>query len=177
LLEGKNVNLKRMEREDLPLLQEWLSNHEFMGEFLPFTQWSRAELEKAIETDPFESKWYFIQKKDGTKIGYIFNFNMLHITLRNLVEIAYALLPSERGKGYCTGATQLLVDYLFVSMGVPRVQVLASINNKASQRVAEKAGFTREGTIRRTVGGERDLYLYSILREEWKEPKILTSTK
>jgi hypothetical protein len=123
-----------------------------MGEFLPFTQWSRAELEKAIEIDPFESKWYFIQKKDGTKIGYIFNFNMLHIT-------------------------RALVDYLFASMGVPRVQAIASINNKASQRVAEKAGFTREGTIRRTVGGERDLYLYSILREEWKEPKILTRTE
>ena len=79
MLEGKNVNLKRIEREDLPLLQDWLGNREFMGEFLPFMQWSRAELEKAMEAGAFEEKWYFIHKKDGTKIGYIFNFNMLHV--------------------------------------------------------------------------------------------------
>jgi RimJ/RimL family protein N-acetyltransferase len=169
------VNLRRMEREDLPLLQEWLSNREFTGEFLPFTQWSRAELEKAClpETDPFEQKWFFIQKKDGSKIGYIFHFNMLHV-IGKYLEIAYAMLPSERGKGYCTEALQLMLDYLFLSTDVSRVQVSVSVRNKASQRVAEKAGFTREGTTRRTTSGERDSYVYSILREEWKEPKILT---
>jgi len=42
----------------------------------------------------------------------------------------------------------------------------------------EKTGFTREGTIRRSArGARRDGYLYSILREEWKEPKILTRTE
>jgi RimJ/RimL family protein N-acetyltransferase len=49
------------------------------------------------------------------------------------------------------------------------------IENKGSQRVLEKAGFTLEGTIRKHVrGARRDAYLYRILREEWKEPKILT---
>jgi RimJ/RimL family protein N-acetyltransferase len=169
------VNLKRMEREDVPLVQEWLSNHEFMGEFLPFTQWSRAELEKALENDPFEQKWFFIERKDGSKIGYIYHFYMLHV-MGKFMEIAYAVLPSERGKGYCTEATQLLVDYLFLSTNVSRVQIGVSVMNKGSQRVAEKSGFTREGTTRKTTTGERDSYTYSILREEWKEPKILTKT-
>jgi RimJ/RimL family protein N-acetyltransferase len=157
------------------LIQEWMNNPKFMGEYLPITQWSRTELDKAPEASPFEPKWFFIEKKDGSKIGYIFHFNMLHV-IGKYLEIAYALLPSERGKGYCTEATQLMVDYLFLSMDVPRVQAMVSIRNKASQRVVEKAGFTREGTIRRTVGGETDSYVYSILREEWKEPKILTKT-
>ena len=176
MLEGTNVNLKRIEREDLPLLQDWLGNQKFMGEFLPFIQWSRAELEKAMEIDPLEQKWYFIEKKDGTKIGYIFNFNMLHV-LGKFLEIAYALLPDERGKGYCTEATQLLADYLFLSTNASRIQIGVSVGNKASQRVAEKAGFTREGTTRKTLSGERDSYVYSILREEWKERKILTRTQ
>jgi RimJ/RimL family protein N-acetyltransferase len=59
--------------------------------------------------------------------------------------------PSERGKGYCTEVTQLMVDYLFLSMDVSRVQAIVSTRNKASERVLEKAGFTREGTIRRHV--------------------------
>jgi len=175
LLEGRNVNLRVMEKEDLPLLQEWLNNPKFMGEFLPITQWSRAELEKQAEVNPFEMKPFMIEHKDGSKIGYMNHFFMLH-PMSKLLEIAYGVLPSERGKGYCTEAAQLMVDYLFLSMDVSRVQILVAKRNKASQRVAEKAGFTREGTIRRSVSGERDSYVYSILREEWKEPKILTKT-
>jgi ribosomal-protein-alanine N-acetyltransferase len=175
LLEGKNVNLKRMEKEDMPLLQEWMSDRKIMGEFLPFTQYSRAEFEKAVEANPLELKFFSIEKKDKSKIGYIFLFNMLHV-IDKFLEIGYTLLPSERGKGYCTEATQLMVDYVFLSTDVSRIQIMVHIRNKASQRVAEKAGFIREGTIRRTAGGEKDLYLYSILREEWKEPKILAKS-
>jgi len=39
--------------------------------------------------------------------------------------------------------------------------------------------FKKEGTVRKSFfmrGEWRDAYLYSILREEWKEPKILTKT-
>jgi len=49
----------------------------------------------------------------------------------------------------------------------------------ASQKILKKAGFKKEGTIRKNdfIRGEwRDRYLFSILREEWKEPKILTKT-
>jgi RimJ/RimL family protein N-acetyltransferase len=174
LLEGKNVNLRIMEKEDLPLLQEWMNNPEFMGEFLPPRQWSRAELEK-MEDSPFEPKTIIIEKKKGGgKIGYIVHYNSYVGTVK-LLEIGYALLPNERRKGYCTEATQLIVDYLFLSMDVSRVQASTSIRNKGSQRVLEKVGFTREGTIRKTArGARRDIYLYSILREEWKKPKILT---
>jgi ribosomal-protein-alanine N-acetyltransferase len=177
LLEGKNVNLRVMEKEDIPTYLEWINKPEFMGEYLPPTQWSRAEWEKGFEASPFEPKVFIIEKKDGSKIGFIIHFNMLHPTIGKLLEIGYGLLPSERGKGYCTEAAQLMVDYLFISMDVSRIQATISIRNKASERVLEKTGFTREGTIRRSArGARRDGYLYSILREEWKEPKILTKT-
>jgi RimJ/RimL family protein N-acetyltransferase len=54
------------------------------------------------------------------------------------------------------------------------------VRNFASQKVLEKAGFKKEGTIRKSafIKGEwRDGCLYSILREEWKGPKILTRTE
>jgi hypothetical protein len=41
----------------------------------------------------------------------------------------------------------------------------------------EKAGFRKEGTLRNNffIRGEwTDDYIYSIIREEWKEPKLLT---
>jgi ribosomal-protein-alanine N-acetyltransferase len=49
----------------------------------------------------------------------------------------------------------------------------------ASQKVLQKVGFKKEGIIRKSVfarGEWRDRALYSILREEWKEPKIPTKT-
>jgi len=42
--------------------------------------------------------------------------------------------------------------------------------------VLEKAGFKKEGIVRKRIfirGDWRDEFLYSILREEWKEPKII----
>jgi len=57
--------------------------------------------------------------------------------------------------------------------------VRAGVDNFASQRVLEKAGFTKEGIFRKSafiMGVWQDGVLYSVLREEWKEPKILTRT-
>jgi RimJ/RimL family protein N-acetyltransferase len=87
------------------------------------------------------------------------------------------LVPNERGKGYSSEAVELVVDYLFLSRDVVRIQAQTDVRNVASQKILEKAGFKKEGTIRKDdfIRGEwRDRYLFSILREEWKEPRILT---
>jgi hypothetical protein len=63
-----------MEKEDLSLVQEWMNNREFMGEFLPPTQYTKAELGKT-ESSPFEPKVFIIERKDGSKIGYIAHYN------------------------------------------------------------------------------------------------------
>jgi RimJ/RimL family protein N-acetyltransferase len=72
-----------------------------------------------------------------------------------------------------------MVDYLFLSRDLVRIQATTDLRNKASQSLLEKIGFKREGTLRKSYfvrGVWTDCYLYSILREEWKEPKILTKT-
>jgi RimJ/RimL family protein N-acetyltransferase len=178
LLEGRNVNLRVAEKEDLPLIAGWLNDPEFFGEYFSPLQMSRAELEKMFENSPLEMKAFIIEKKDGTKIGQIGHFNMIS-PYAKMMEIGYALVPGERGKGYCTEATQLMVDYLFLSKDIARIQATTHVGNTASQKVLEKVGFKREGTLRKAFQsrGERtDLAIFSILREEWKEPKILTKT-
>jgi len=174
VLQGKNVNLRVVEKEDLPLWAEWNNNPEFRGEYTPLPQESKTELVKRYDNLTPDSKWFFIEKKDGTKIGGI-----IHFPVGKLLEIGFALTPSERGKGYCTEAVKIMVDYLFASKEIVRIQATTHVENKASQKILEKAGFTREGTIRKMLfirGEWADGYLYSILREEWKEPKILTKT-
>jgi RimJ/RimL family protein N-acetyltransferase len=177
LLEGKNVNLRIMEKEDLPLIAEWFNKPEVFGEYNPLHQVSRTEAEKMFE-NPHEEKSFIIEKKDGSKIGFIGHFYVLHVAGKQL-EIGYSLVPSERGKGYCTEATQLMVDYLFLSKDTMRIQAQTDPRNVASNKLLEKVGFKKEGTLRKSFfmrGEWVDSYIYSILREEWKQPKILTKT-
>ena len=71
-----------------------------------------------------------------------------------------------------------MVDYLFMSKDRVRVQAATNSENKASQRVLEKAGFQKEGVVRKGLflwGEWTDVYLYGILREEWKEPNMSTN--
>jgi RimJ/RimL family protein N-acetyltransferase len=175
LLEGKTVSLRIVEKEDLSLIQEWWNNPEFSGIYNPMDeQRSRADIEKDYEKLGSEKAWFLILKKDGSKIGFLGMriFGMWW-------QIGYVLIPSERGKGYCTEAVQIAVDYLFMSKNIVRVQAGTFPGNIASQRILEKAGFKREGTVRKGMfswGNWEDVCLYGLLREEWKEPKILART-
>jgi ribosomal-protein-alanine N-acetyltransferase len=171
LLEGKNVNLKIMEKEDLPVLLEWENNLEFMGQFEPFRQETKADLERFYD-DLKDAQWFFIEKKDATRIGYV-----AHFLAAGEIELGYFVVPSERNKGHVSEAIMIIVDYLFLSKDAVRIQAKADPENVASWKALEKAGFTREGVLRKTFycrGEWRDDCMYSILREEWKEPKILT---
>ena len=171
------MNLRVLEKEDLPLFVEWVNKPEVFGEYNPLHQMSRTEAEKMLE-NPLELKAFIIEKKDGSKIGFIAHFHVLHLgTGTKQLEIGYTLVPSERGKGYGTEATQLMVDYLFLSKDVMRIQAQTDQRNIASQKLLEKVGFKKEGMLRKNFfmrGEWTDDYIYSIIREEWKEPKILT---
>ena len=175
LLEGKNVNLKIVEKEDLPFLSEWFNNPEVFGEYNTLMQVSKTEMEKNYGEKKFEETDFFIEGKDGRRIGGMWHFNVIH-PAGNQLEIGYFMVPTERGKGYCTEATNIMVDYLFLSKNIGRIQAQTDMRNLGSQKVLEKAGFKIEGTVRKAFflrGQFRDSILYSILREEWKETKIL----
>jgi RimJ/RimL family protein N-acetyltransferase len=80
-----------------------------------------------------------------------------------------SLLPDQRGKGYGSEAQRLLAAYLFDTYPIARVEASTDVTNLPEQRSLEKAGFTREGVLRKAQwrGGEwHDLVVYSKLRGE-----------
>jgi RimJ/RimL family protein N-acetyltransferase len=169
-----------MEKDDVDFSVECFNRMDFWGEYDSIVQQrSKAEMMRQFDSPSqlailTERARFVIEKKDRTKIGFIGHW---FVQPNRMMEIGYNLIPSERGKGYGTEAAQIMVDYLFLSRDIVRIQAITNVRNKASQRVLEKVGFQREGTIRKSgfVRSEWvDAYLYSILREEWKEPKILT---
>jgi len=181
LLEGKLVNLRVMERDDIDFLVQGINDIDYDVAFLPVWQSSKAEVLRRFDSPTqialmCERQRFVMEKKDGTRIGTIAHWLAQP---EGFLEIGYDIVRAERGKGYGTEAIQLMVDYLFLSKDVARIQAFTDVRNKASQRVLEKAGFKREGTLRNAGfvrGHKSDAYVYGVLREEWKEPRILTRT-
>jgi RimJ/RimL family protein N-acetyltransferase len=60
-------------------------------------------------------------------------------------EVGYWLAPEGRGRGAATAGARLIADWALASLPVERVEIRTHPENAASQRVAERAGFAREG--------------------------------
>jgi len=84
-------------------------------------------------------------------------------------EIGYWTHPEFRGRGIMVEAVTAMAHYALTEAGLQRVVVRVAPGNRASARVAEKAGFTREGVARNagyTHDGRVDLVIYSLIRSD-----------
>jgi RimJ/RimL family protein N-acetyltransferase len=83
--------------------------------------------------------------------------------------VGYWTAPWARGRGVAARAAVLLADWAVAVQGVSRVELLADVENVASARAAEKAGFAREGVARRSrpdgTGTLRDMVVFSRVAE------------
>jgi RimJ/RimL family protein N-acetyltransferase len=84
-----------------------------------------------------------------------------------LAAVGYWLRAEARGRGAATVAVRLVARWAFDVLGVQRLELTTAPENVASQRVAERVGFTREGVLRGLVAtkndGRRDNVLFSLL--------------
>jgi RimJ/RimL family protein N-acetyltransferase len=105
----------------------------------------------------------------GEPVGSI----AIHVTdpVFGNVEVGYWAAAKARGRGLTTRALELISHWAIEEVGAERVQLRADVHNTASLRVAEKAGFTREGTLRSAAFNQRqgrriDYAVYSLLPGE-----------
>ena len=85
------------------------------------------------------------------------------------VKLPTSVRGDERGKGYASEALGAVARWALAEGGVQRAWLTANTDNVASVRVAEKAGFRREGTLRRAAlddDGLHDLAVFSLLDDE-----------
>jgi RimJ/RimL family protein N-acetyltransferase len=93
----------------------------------------------------------------------------LHARDDTMREIGYWTAPWARGQGVMTNAARLMCRFGFEVLGLERIEWWAAVGNNASRRVAEKLGFTMEGTCRARLlhRGERlDGWVAGLLRDD-----------
>lgn len=174
MIKGKKVDLRTIRERDLDLLFELESDLENKGDFYPINFPSAAGFKRRFQEDGFWSEdvgTLLIVNKEDDILGKITYFKPVRYF--DALEIAYILFrQGERGQGHMTETLSLLINYLFWTKQVGRLQLTAVVGNQGSKRVAEKCGFKSEGILRHAVfvrGKSADLEMFSLLREELKD--------
>jgi len=171
MLVGHRVVLRPFRRSDLDGLYDFVADVREIGEFWPLGCISEPRWFKQFDdtnwwTDEF--KLFLITDRDGRRLGQVNVYKASHSYQG--WELGYRIYrPEDRGHGFMPEAVQMATAYLFGQESIGRVQILLDPRNVASRAVAERAGYTLEGTLRHAHfdrGEYRDLLLYSILRNE-----------
>ena len=122
----------------------------------------------ASVTDPaLEDQLNFAVTKadDGSLVGSM----SLWILRREIGEFGYWAVAEARGHGYTPRALRLLAKWAIDELHLSRLQLGTFPGNRASERVAEKVGFTPEGVLRSYIeqrGERRDVRMWSLLPGE-----------
>jgi RimJ/RimL family protein N-acetyltransferase len=107
----------------------------------------------AIWLGRYEDGW-----RDGSRAGFAIEahdgeFLGLGMLVRiewdgRQCEIGYVVGSAARGRGVATRTLRLLTDWGFGELGMERIELWIDITNPASERVAERIGYVREGVLR-----------------------------
>ena len=89
---------------------------------------------------------FVFDKAGGDLIGGVGLHRTVWATPRT--EVGYWCRSSKLGRGYVSEAVSALTRFAFTQLGMARVELITDEANHASRRVADRCGFTLEGTLR-----------------------------
>jgi RimJ/RimL family protein N-acetyltransferase len=107
----------------------------------------------------------FVVSRDGRRLGRV----GLGLDGLGAAQIGYWMDPAARAHGVATAAVRMLCRWAFTTLGLDLIEWRAEVGNLASRRVAEKAGFRVEATLRRRLvhrGVRVDAWIGSLLSTE-----------
>lgn len=179
LLETERLVLQRFSRRDadtvdaairasLPDLNQWLP-------------WARMDYNSG-DTSAFiresmlawreDRAWDYSIRSKTDPVRHLGNVSFWTVSkLGKIVEIGYWVRSDETGKGFCTEAVDRILQETFDALGYHKAVLRIAVGNDASDRVAHKLGFTREGILREELlirGNWVDHSNWSLLDREYR---------
>jgi RimJ/RimL family protein N-acetyltransferase len=159
---GPRLRLREPRRSDLDALHEAIC--ETLPELVRWLPWAReshsradtrrylrgARIARAHRT-AFE---FIVEDATGSQLLGVTSVHRID-WVRHSAGLGYWIRRSCQGKGTATEAARLLADYAFRTLRLHRLEAHVALDNPASQRVVERAGFRREGVARENelIGG------------------------
>ena len=116
------------------------------------------------------SSWVVVLRGTGTVIGTV--GLVWYSAENNAAELGYSFSREYWNHGYATQALRAVIDAVFSSLPLNRLEAQHDVRNPASGRVMQKCGLTQEGILRGRIlnkGEYVDTALYSILRSDWEK--------
>ena len=113
----------------------------------------------------------YVILKDHVMIGRLGLYN-IDLINKN-ASIGYWLDKDWMGQGIITRCCKAIIDEGFSHLQLNRIEIRAATANVKSQAIPQRLGFKKEGIIRQGefVNNQFvDLYVYSMLKEEWQKP-------
>jgi RimJ/RimL family protein N-acetyltransferase len=171
MIEGARIGLRPVRASDIDRLYDAHTAIRTRGRYFPLGITSETAFRREFADHGFWQKtegMLLIVTPDGDVAGHIEFFRP--VSYWDAFELSYQLYGAQHaGRGYVTEAVQLLVDYLFGAKKEHRIHLVIVPENAASRRIAEKCGFTLEGTVRGAFfndGRNQDVLLYSLVRTD-----------
>lgn len=178
--EFKYIETERMKLRQLtPLEYNYIfANYskEELWSFFAFHSEEDYELEKKKHDDSLQSfgktflYFHMLDKASGEVIGAI-GYHTWY-TRHDRAELFYHIKDEKKmGQGYATEALKVVLEYGFGVMCLYRVEAFIGTMNMPSQKLVQKAGFTKEGLMRGHYfidGKHQDSLIYGLLKEEYE---------
>ena len=172
-LRNDSITLNRLKTEDDSLIYKALKSS--ITEISPWLSWLDQDYDQASASEFIKlqlNNWaqgieytYAIRDRAGKFVGVI----SLHMfdTQNDVASIGYWINSQSTCQGFCSQAVKLLVQNALKPLNLIRIEIIVAIENKASQRVAEKAGAIYEGVLKnrlRPKGIATDAKMYAIIQ-------------
>jgi ribosomal-protein-alanine N-acetyltransferase len=146
IFETERLLVRKWSENDLQKLHNIYADSAITGDIIP--PLTMAETKQIFEDqltrydiEPFTGRYFIINKEDNNFIG---TFLLRKNEDNNAVEIGYALIKNEWGKGYATEIVKHGVDYVFSNTLFEVINAYTDLPNFNSKKVLVKCGFTQQ---------------------------------
>lgn len=165
-LDFSDINLRQVELSDVDDFMEWLTD-EKVSKFCSWDTYPSKEAAMKYLTDQvITHPWYRAICLKDKPIGSI-SVSPFSGNNSCRAELGYVLAAKYWGKGIATKAVKMVASSVFVEWPhLERLEALVDVDNIGSQKVMEKAGFTKEGILRKfwlLKGKPKDMVMYSLI--------------
>lgn len=167
--ESIEISLRKIDVSDIDDFMVWASDDK-VARFCTWDAYtSREDGINFIEKVAVPHPWFRAICIDNRPIGAI-TVTPRSGSDRCRGELGYVLAYKYWGKGICTQAVKMVCKTVFDELpDLERIEALVDVENAGSQRVLHKAGFSKEGVLRKYMirkGRTRDSVIFSLLRSD-----------